>query len=527
MSTLRRALPPLLLAGYAVLAVLAPNARQLEPGLSLRALALALAGAGLALAVLRLLLRDPDRAAVLTWWLALLFFTYGHAYALLQRTPFDLHALARHRFLAPLWVALALAGALWIVRRLGEPARAGQALMLVSAAALAFPLIGLLAAPLGAPPPAPVAPVDGVRAPEPAPDLIYIVLDAYARQDMLGEVYGLDNRPFIEALEAMGFYVAARSRSNYAQTALSLASSLNLDTIEGALGPLDPDSTDERPLAAAVRGSRVRRTLEALGYEVVSLATGYAPTEWRDADRYLAPQAPRTLRERITGPPNAFETLFIQTTALAALSDLRTLLPFGPALDLEAPYREHRERILFALERLADLPRGERPRFIFVHLVAPHPPFVFDGDGEPLAHDTAYTLSAGVYQGDREGYLRGYADQVTYLNRRLLETLEALLARADPPPIILIQADHGPDASGLGEAPAPVSYLDERFAILNAYLLSGCEPGGLYPEITPLNSFRVVWNRCFGAELPLLDDRSWISPYGRPYDLTEVTGQLR
>jgi hypothetical protein len=49
--------------------------------------------------------------------------------------------------------------------------------------------------------------------------------------------------------------------------------------------------------------------------------------------------------------------------------------------------------------------------------------------------------------------------------------------------------------------------IEERTAILNAYFLpSSCETDGLYRFITPVNSFRVIFNNCFGVDLELLKD---------------------
>ncbi len=38
------------------------------------------------------------------------------------------------------------------------------------------------------------------------PDIYYIILDAYTRDDILAGAYGLNNRPFLQELEERGFY---------------------------------------------------------------------------------------------------------------------------------------------------------------------------------------------------------------------------------------------------------------------------------------------------------------------------------
>ena len=46
--------------------------------------------------------------------------------------------------------------------------------------------------------------------------------------------------------------------------------------------------------------------------------------------------------------------------------------------------------------------------------------------------------------------------------------------------------------------------LLQKTGILNAYYLPGADPRVFYPTISPVNSFRVVFNTYFGASLPLL-----------------------
>ena len=53
------------------------------------------------------------------------------------------------------------------------------------------------------------------------PDIYYIILDGYSRDDTLQDFFDYDNSQFLKALEDMGFYVARCSQSNYAQTQLS------------------------------------------------------------------------------------------------------------------------------------------------------------------------------------------------------------------------------------------------------------------------------------------------------------------
>jgi hypothetical protein len=99
--------------------------------------------------------------------------------------------------------------------------------------------------------------------------------------------------------------------------------------------------------------------------------------------------------------------------------------------------------------------------------------------------------------------------------------LGSILEQSPTPPVILLQADHGPGSRLDWESPEG-SDLRERFSILNAYRLPAAEQGALYASISPVNSFRVVFNTYFGARLQLLPDQSYFAYWDRPYDFLEI-----
>jgi hypothetical protein len=71
------------------------------------------------------------------------------------------------------------------------------------------------------------------------------------------------------------------------------------------------------------------------------------------------------------------------------------------------------------------------------------------------------------------------------------------------PPIIVLESDHGPTSYGGAK---------NRIGNLMAYYFPGKDMDSLaYPTITPVNSFRLVFNAYFGGSYPLLDDVSYFS----------------
>ena len=71
------------------------------------------------------------------------------------------------------------------------------------------------------------------------------------------------------------------------------------------------------------------------------------------------------------------------------------------------------------------------------------------------------------------------------------------------------------------------SKIDERMGILNAYYFPDQDYSKLYKGITPVNTFRIILNKYFGTDLDLLEDRSYFSLLSKPYELVDVTEQIR
>ncbi|MEZ6091020.1 MAG: hypothetical protein R3C05_23965 [Pirellulaceae bacterium] len=148
-----------------------------------------------------------------------------------------------------------------------------------------------------------------------SPDIYYIILDGYARQDLMREIYNFDNDQFIRGLKDRNFYVAEKSNSNYAMTFLSLASSLNMQYLDQLGLLLDGEPSEgnawRQNVYAKIRNNEAARTLKKHGYHYVHINTSWGGTESSDlADVSM----PETLTE--------FQKVLVDTTMLSAVSDL-------------------------------------------------------------------------------------------------------------------------------------------------------------------------------------------------------------
>lgn len=522
---------PLLFALSPVASLLASNLEYMAVGEAARAAVfVSLLAVALTLAAW-FPFRDWKKAALIATPVLAVALSYGHLYSALKLVFGAL--IVRHRYLGPLLI-IALAGwVLTVKRRVRAPSPLTAALNVAGAAALLFPLMALVTAPEGRFDAQEEVeeeltdPLDDFAGGPEGRDVYYIILDGYGRQDVLLDIYGHDNSEFLQALEQRGFQIAEYSTANYNQTVLSLASSLNMDYLDSLLGRRDLKLTNAM-LVRLIWRSQVRRELARWQYDMVAFKTGFSYTAIEDAELFLFPEGQGDEVERTSAASraNAFEGLLFESSAARVLLDSSEAAREAVHHFLNEPlFAEQRERVLFTLETLGSIPELPGRHFVFAHVVAPHPPFVFDEQGEPLTPDYPFSFADGSHYlrygtDTREDYIAGYRGQLRYLNGLLIETLDQILESSKQLPIIILQGDHGPGAYLRWEN-IMESNLEERSAILNAFLLPGA-PDAVYPTISPVNAFRLVLSRYFGADLPPLPDCTYFSSTSAPDRLEQA-----
>jgi hypothetical protein len=344
--------------------------------------------------------------------------------------------------------------------------------------------------------------------PDDPPDVYFIVVDAYGRHDVLKDMYSFDNSGFLNHLQDLGFRIGRYSNSNYCQTMLSLPATLNLNYLQN-LAKLIPESSNRKILSTLFQRCFFLNELQKIGYEVVTFKTGYAATNFERADQCFANGLEL----------NEFENNLLNSTPVPIL--MKKVLP---------QYEMHRRRVEEILNTLPELHRKEKPLLVFAHIAAPHPPFVFGPNGEHVDPDRAFTFSDGnhfvEFGGTIKEYLRGYHDQITYLTSRLQKTVDRILSHyPEKKPLIIIQGDHGP-GSELHWQNAGKTNQRERMGILNACLLPNLDSTAFYDEITPINTFRLIADAYFEGRFPRLQDRSYFSPWTKPYLFFDVTPEV-
>jgi hypothetical protein len=341
------------------------------------------------------------------------------------------------------------------------------------------------------------------------PDIYYIILDAYTRQDNLRDLFHFDNAQFLSFLGVHGFYVADKSYSNYPWTLFSLSSSLNMDYLSGGAPEGEAKGDFDIRVQNQFRDNKVVAFLRDRGYECVSFTSGYSATDGMRTDSTLKPGL-------LLGE---FENILINMTPIR--------VALG-RLEYVSQYAMHRKRVLFTLDRLPKIERHGRPLFVFAHVTIPHPPFVLDCDGNATRTDRPFVLKDGNQffetGGTEDEYIRGYLGQLEYVNSRMKTIIEAIESKS-PDAVIVVQGDHGSRLRLTSEL--STTNLREAVGILNAYRLPGRDASELLKEdISPVNTFRVIFNTYFGASYPLLENHHFSGEGLGNFVFKEITERL-
>ncbi|HRK61080.1 MAG TPA: sulfatase-like hydrolase/transferase [Candidatus Omnitrophota bacterium] len=333
----------------------------------------------------------------------------------------------------------------------------------------------------------------GVVAESSNPDIYYIILDMYGGNEVLLDYFNYDNTDFYAQLRNRGFFVADRSVSNYDITRRSLPSSLNMRYLD-----LENDSQDQSDYAdwhsELVKNSEVSRFLRAKGYRYINV--GFK-NEYAD-ENYFA-----SAREA-----NAFERYIYYKSLLE-----RTLFKYPFGLYSPSIGASYRNSISYQFNVMRDIARLEGPNFVYNHIISPHWPYVFDKNCEPTS----------VLKSIRMGQGKMYTDQIQCVNIKTLEAIDAILKEKKGNVVILIQGDHGPGFGSASDFRLNPEWVKQRHMILNAYFFpQGKISEQLYGGISPVNSFRVVFNELFNQNLELFPDKAFAFENSRLIDVTSL-----
>jgi hypothetical protein len=368
-------------------------------------------------------------------------------------------------------------------------------------------LIGWHRALANAAPPPEFTPQDtrGVE-PDQYPDIIHIVLDAYARDDVYQRLTGETTAPLTEVLGQRGFQTLRHTTSNYPMTHGSMFCLMNSAYPKGEVVLW----------GEAFRDCAAFRQLRHLGYRI-------------ELESYVGMADPQA--------DTLFHVIFLDEFWHRSLwGSVREVLCRHGVLDIRRKGNFYRQQFTQAMEQMANLDAdGRQPVYFQAHVVGTHPPFVCDAEGNPtyvtdlvpereLHRDPERNHALGMASFADYGAL--YDAQAQYTCRVLEQTLTEFFARKRSRPcVVIVQSDHGPGLFLLPSFPDKERTV-ESFANYVAVHAPPPLRVNVPDTVTPVNLFPLLFNQIFGTALPLQEDHHFLTGFGRKEsDCTEEVRQ--
>jgi hypothetical protein len=270
---------------------------------------------------------------------------------------------------------------------------------------------------------------------------------------------------------------------------------LNLDYLSSFPRILGESSQDVRPVKRVIEDNRASRLLKSLGYRYVHLDTD--EVTFAGGNPHISALA----------PPDSLTNLWLRKSILNRL---------GGTLGFNEPATNERFRtsIRSVFSQLAAVPRETSPKFVVFHTLLPHDPYVLGAQGQPvtfpghLDEDLASKLGRTYY-----------LNQLRFLNRKLLDAVDAIFAHSKTRPVVLILSDEGFQANPEPFGEAAMQQI--RVKGLSAFYLPGLNRAGVPQPPNTVNALRFVFDRYLGTHYKMLRSASY--PEGDlPYAFKEM-----
>ena len=309
------------------------------------------------------------------------------------------------------------------------------------------------------------------------PDIYYLIFDEAAGFEAIRQYWHYPEvDEFVKNLKSKGFYVVEKSHGHTVFTLYEIATRLNYEEL-----PRVSNLDDNYIMwSQEITRNRVMLFLKNLGYQIIAY----------DEKHML--WSPLPVDHLIQQGPARFSGIFVDEYQVLALDN--SILRYYVRQEGQTTYnREHRDMIFYTVEAVASK-RFSSPKFTYVHLLFPHIPFVFSGNG-----DLKLVGGSANWQ--------NYFENYKFFLLVAQNMIDNILSKSDPenPPVIILSSDHG--ARNIKKYPY-TEYLENypeeyKTLIVNALYLPGCDDAPLTQDMDPINTFPIVFNCYFDTEIPL------------------------
>jgi hypothetical protein len=344
------------------------------------------------------------------------------------------------------------------------------------------------------------------------PDIYYLLFDRYTNADVLKKNYNYNNSDMLNYLKQNDFVTRDGSYSNYPFTTPSVSSTLAMSYLGQFKDEFQNDGSWKTlfPYRTILNDPPVANILRQNGYAYNQVSSWWDFTRLRvKADNSYA----KSFRLNFFGAEFYLsdlqrdiihKSIFTPWLKKGISSGTKPIIKY----ELDRNPRENFEAQLSSLEAISNRPDKNKPNFTFAHVLAPHPPYVFDSNGNWPEYDNEANDN-GVPEKTK------YANELTYINTRIKD-LVSNIRETSPNAVIFIQADEGPYPSQFrGEmttehqynpADLPLADMKQKFGILASYYMPGIADDEVKKINASVNVFPFILNHYLGYNLSMYPD---------------------
>ncbi len=324
------------------------------------------------------------------------------------------------------------------------------------------------------------------------PDIYFLVFDGMPSTKAMKAAWNYDNRLLDSFLLKEKFFISEDSKSNYNLTVLSISSTLNMDYTP----PVDLKQDETKmyfKASASILNNSLTKALDKEGYQQIQ----YQPVSFNNKD----------WNGGLFFEDMLYMNYFYKTLPGRIYRDLGwhfSKLMNNTSIKYEDRNVKAENDLLKTVElvKKSCSSNKKEPQFVYAHFVLPHEPYIFDSTGKrkPALQTVEFK---------EEDQPKAFVEQVKYANKVIHELITHIKTTNKKNTVIIVEGDHG-----YRNIYGKRGYM--IFDNLNAIYFPDEDYQLLYPSVSPVNSFRVVLNKFFSANLPLLKDSSIFIPYTLP-----------
>jgi len=317
------------------------------------------------------------------------------------------------------------------------------------------------------------------------PDIYYIIFDEFAGFDAMRDYWrNPDVDDFVSYLKEKGFYIAEESLASrrLGDTLQQMAMRLNYQYY--------PEENEKEIYYEAIVDNQVMKFLKEKGYQTITFDETSGPFGYPARGSIRADinyeNDPRIQAYDKAIIFDAFGKLVTDNSILCAISNFDNIAYAG--------LEQHKNMIFFTVNELGNL-QGETPIFVYVHLLFPHAPFMFDENGHYVDQD---------FHSNWDYYLGNY----NFSMKLLQQIVDNILVNygSNDQPVIILQSDHGArnSLSNNSDDSILLGYPSlYKSLILNALYMPYCGHAPLSQDMDPINTFPIIFNCFFDTRIPL------------------------